>query len=175
MEIGVLGIDLAKTVFHLIGCDEKGKEIYRRMVKRGEPKKVVMGFPPCQIAMEACGSASYWARELQTMGHEVKLIPPPYVKPFVKTNKNDFNDALAITEAVVRPNMTFAAVKTEGEQDLQSLHRIRCFANRQMTLTRWLPEEKGSVHDIKFWPKLERESVRRKNGEYPRVHRHVPR
>lgn len=102
------------------------------MVKRGEPKKVVMGFPPCQIAMEACGSASYWAREFQTMGHEVKLIPPPYVKPFVKTNKNDFNDALAITEAVVRPNMTFAAVKTEGEQDLQSLHRIRCFANRQI-------------------------------------------
>ena len=125
MKITTLGIDLAKSVFHLIGCDEKGKEVFRKMVRRHELKKVLLGLFPCQIGMEACGSASYWTREFQKMGHEVKLILPQYVKPFVKTNKNDFNDAHAICEAMARPNRTFAAIKTEEDQDLQSLHRIR--------------------------------------------------
>ncbi len=124
-KITILGIDLAKSIFHLVGCDEKGKEVFRKVTGRSELKKIVMGLPPCLIGMEACGSASYWAREFQKMGHDVKLIPPQYVKPFVKTNKNDFNDALGICEAVVRPNMTFASIKTEQEQDIQSLHRIR--------------------------------------------------
>lgn len=125
MKITTLGIDLAKTVFHLVGLDEKGHEIMKKKVSRKDLSATIQNIPPCRIAMEACGSASFWGRKFQTMGHTVILIPPQYVKPFVRTNKNDWNDAHAIAEASLRPSIPTVPIKTEEAQDLQSLHRAR--------------------------------------------------
>ena len=125
MEITALGIDLAKTVFHLVGLDEKGHEIMKKKVSRKDLAATVCNIPPCRIAMEACASASFWGRTFGAMGHTVTLIPPQYVKPFVRTNKNDWNDAHAIAEASLRPSIPTVPIKTEEAQDLQSLHRAR--------------------------------------------------
>ncbi len=125
MKITTLGIDLAKNVFHLCGVEAHGKVILRKRLSR----KTLLGFvaklPPCLIGLEACGGAHYWARTFRRLGHEVKLMPPQYVKPYVKTNKNDTNDAEAICEAVGRPTMRFVGIKEVGQQDIQTLHRIR--------------------------------------------------
>lgn len=125
MEISVVGIDLAKEVFQLHGNDRNGKTIFRKKLRRAELKKTVATLPACTIAMEACATAHYWAREFRAMGHEVRLISPQFVKPFVKSNKNDANDAEAIAEAVVRPNMRFVSIKETWQQDMQCLHRVR--------------------------------------------------
>jgi len=125
MKVTTLGIDIAKTVFHLIGLDERGHEVMNKKVSRSQLTKTIQNLPPCRIAMESCGSASYWGREFEKMGHKVVLIPPQYVKPFVRTNKNDANDARAICEAALRPTIPTVPVKTEDSQDLQSLHRAR--------------------------------------------------
>ena len=125
MKITTLGIDLAKTVFHLVGLDDKGHEIMKKKVSRKDLAATVCNLPPCRIAMEACGSASFWGRKFQAMGHTVTLIPPQYVKPFVRRNKNDWNDAHAIAEASLRPSIPTVPLKTEEAQDLQSLHRAR--------------------------------------------------
>lgn len=123
--ITTLGIDLAKQVFQLHGVDEQGRAILRKKIRRAELSGFVRNLPVCRIAMEACGGAHFWAREFVKMGHEVKLIAPQFVKPYVKSNKNDAADAEAIVEASLRPSMRFVAVKSEGQQDLQSLHRVR--------------------------------------------------
>ena len=125
MKITTLGIDLAKTVFHMHGEDARGKVVIRKRLSRKTLTALVANLPPCLIGMEACGGAHYWAREFRQLGHEVKLMPPQYVKPYVKTNKNDRNDAEAICEAVRRPNMRFVGIKAVGQQDIQALHRIR--------------------------------------------------
>lgn len=125
MKITILGIDLAKSVFQLIGLDEKGHEVLQKKLTRGKLAGTLQNLPPCRIAMEACGSANYWGRKFEKMGHPVVLIPPQYVKPFVRTNKNDTNDARAICEAALRPSIPTVPVKTEEAQDLQSLHRAR--------------------------------------------------
>ncbi len=124
-RVTVLGIDLAKNVFQLHGVDELGRATLKRRVRRMELSQVIATLPKCLIGMESCGGANYWARKFQGMGHEVKLMPPQYVKPYVKTNKNDASDAEAICEAVTRPNMRFSSIKSMGQQDIQSVHRIR--------------------------------------------------
>lgn len=124
-EISVVGIDLAKRIFHLHAVDVQGKMLWAKKLQRERLKGFVANLPKCLIAIEACGSANYWAREFQKLGHEVRLISPQYAKPYVKTNKNDFKDAEAIAEAASRPNMRFVAVKTEEQQDIQNLHRVR--------------------------------------------------
>lgn len=125
MQITTLGIDLAKEVFHVHGEDDHGKVVVRKRLSRKKLLAFVVKLPPCRIGMEACGGAHYWARKFRQLGHDVRLMPPQYVKPYVKTNKNDHNDAEAICEAVNRPNMRFVGIKEVAHQDIQSLHRIR--------------------------------------------------
>ena len=112
MKITTIGIDLAKTVFQVHGVDEHGKAGLRKQLKRKDVLSFFANLEPCLIGMEACGSAHYWARKLSELGHTVRLMAPQFVKPYVKTNKSDRNDAEAICEAVGRPNMRFVPVKT---------------------------------------------------------------
>jgi transposase len=124
-QITTLGIDLAKNVFELHGVDARGECQLRRKLRRGQLLAFMAQLPPCLVAMEACGGAHYWGREFQKLGHRVKLIAPQYVKPFVRGNKTNRNDAEAICEAGLRPRMPSVAVKTEEQQAVLSLHRIR--------------------------------------------------
>lgn len=130
-EITTLSIDLAKNVFQLHGVDGYGRQRLRRRVRRGQLVSVMAQIPPCLVAMEACASAHYWGREFGKLGHRVKLLPPQYVKPFVRGNKTDSNDAQGICEAALRPKMPSVAVKTEEQQALLSLHRIRQLLEKQ--------------------------------------------
>jgi transposase len=125
MKITTVGIDLAKIVFQVHGVDERGKVAARKQLKRAEMSKYFANLEPCLIGMEACGSAHYWARKLESYGHTVKLMAPQFVKPYVKTNKNDMADAEAICEAVSRPNMRFVAIKNVEQQAILSVHRAR--------------------------------------------------
>jgi len=125
MKITTIGIDLAKNVFQVHGVDERGKVAVRKQLKRAEMAKYFAKLEPCLIGMEACGSAHYWARKLESYGHTVKLMAPQFVKPYVKTNKNDMVDAEAICEAVGRPNMRFVTKKTVEQQAVISVHRAR--------------------------------------------------
>ena len=133
MEIDLLGIDLAKRVFQLHGADVRGRAVYRNKVSRAALIDTVRALRPHTIAMEACGSAHHWARCFEQAGFEVRLISPHYVTPFVKTNKNDRNDAEAIVEAASRPSMNFVAVKSVEQQDMQAAHRVRELLVQQRT------------------------------------------
>ncbi|MEI6069275.1 MAG: IS110 family transposase [Spirochaetota bacterium] len=133
MNIKRIGIDLAKEVFQLHGVDSQEKVAVRKQLRRSQMLAYFGKIPPCLIGMEACGSAHYWARELQKQGHTVKLMAPQFVKPYVKSNKNDANDAEAICEAVARPTMRFVAIKTIAQQDIQAIHRIRSELVRHRT------------------------------------------
>ena len=128
-----VGIDLAKNIFYLHGIDEKGNKVFAKKVSRDKLAVTIAHLPPCRIGMEACCGAHFWARTFQDMGHEVKLIHPKFVKPYVKTNKNDWRDAEAIVEAMGRPTMRFVAVKQIAHQDIQTLHRARSRYIRQRT------------------------------------------
>jgi len=121
----VLGIDLAKRVFHLVGMDDTGHIVLRKRLTREALMPYIVQLPRMLIGMEACGGAHYWARRFRAHGHTVKLIAPQFVKPYVKSHKNDPADAEAICEAVTRPTMRFVSVKEVEQQDLQSLHRAR--------------------------------------------------
>lgn len=125
VRVSVLGVDLAKDVFQLHGVDDKGRKTLSKRVARRRLLEEVKKVPKCLVVMEACGSSNYWARQFRREGHQVKLIAPQYVKPFVKTNKNDERDAEAICEAASRPSMHFVPIKEVEQQDVQSLHRIR--------------------------------------------------
>ncbi len=125
MKITTVGIDLAKNVLQVHGVDARGKAVLKKQLKRGQVLAFFANLPPCLIGMEACGSAHYWARQLQALGHTVKLIAPQFVKPYVKTNKHDAADAEAICEAVGRPNMRFVPIKTVEQQAILSVHRAR--------------------------------------------------
>ena len=125
MKITTIGIDLAKAVFQVHGVDGRGKAVLRKQLKRKDVLSFFANLEPCLIGMEACGSAHYWARKLAALGHTVRLMAPQFVKPYVKTNKSDRNDAEAICEAVARPNMRFVAVKTIEMQAVLSVHRAR--------------------------------------------------
>jgi transposase len=125
MKITTIGIDLAKNVFQIHGVDKRDKVAVRKQLKRAEMSSYFVNLEPCLIGMEACGSAHYWARKLEGYGHTVKLMAPQFVKPYVKTNKNDMADAEAICEAVSRPNMRYVAIKTVEQQAILSVHRAR--------------------------------------------------
>jgi transposase len=125
MKITTVGIDLAKNVIQIHGVDERGKTVLRKPLKRAQVAVFFATLEPCLIGMEACGSAHHWARKLQGFGHAVRLMAPQFVKPYVKTNKNDVADAEAICEAVGRPNMRFVPLKTTEQQSVLALHRTR--------------------------------------------------
>jgi transposase len=125
MNITTAGIDLAKLIFQVHGVNERGKTVLRKAFKRADLIKFFANLAPCLIGMEACGGAHFWARKLGEFGHTVKLMAPQFVKPYVKTNKNDARDAEAICEAVTRPNMRFVLIKNVEQQALLSLHRAR--------------------------------------------------
>jgi len=125
MKITTIGLDLAKNVFQIHGADARGKAVVRKQLKRDQLVPYFANLPPCLIGMEACGSAHHWARKLQALGHTVRLMAPQYVKPYVKSNKNDAADAEGICEAVTRPTMRFVPVKNIEQQAVLSLHRVR--------------------------------------------------
>lgn len=133
MNVSRIGVDLAKTVFQLHGVDRQEQVTLRRQLRRQQMLDFFRKLPPCLVGMEACSSAHYWARELGKLGHTVKLIAPQFVKPYVKSNKNDANDAAAICEAVSRPSMRFVPIKSTEQQDIQAVHRIRSGLIRQRT------------------------------------------
>jgi transposase len=125
MVISALGIDLAKSVFQLHGVDERGRVVLTRQLSRGQLLEYIAKLPKCLIGMEACSGAHFWARKFKTFGHDVRIIAPQFVKPYVKSNKNDRIDAEAICEALTRPSMRFVSAKSIDQHDIQCIHRVR--------------------------------------------------
>lgn len=125
MDIATIGLDLAKNVFQLHALNHSGRTVLRRRLRRTEVLSFFARLPVCLVGMEACWGAHYWAREIQKLGHTVRLMAPQYVKAYVKTNKNDAADAEAIAEAVTRPSMRFVPLKTQDQQAMLALHRVR--------------------------------------------------
>ena len=133
-QVITVGLDLAKNVFQVHGIDDQGKVHVRRSLRRAEMLPFFTKLAPCLVGMEACGTAHHWARELMKLGHTVKLMPPAYVKPYVKRGKTDAADAEAIAEAVTRPTMRFVAVKSVEQQAVLMLHKVRELFVRQRTM-----------------------------------------
>ena len=140
MQVTTIGLDIAKSSFQIHGADACGKVVLRKRLRRGRLLEFFANLPRCRVGMEACGGAHYWARELTKLGHEVRLMPPQYVKPYVKTNKHDAADAEGCCEAVRRPTMRFVPVKNEMQQALLMLHRIR---------DRLIAERTGTINAIR--------------------------
>jgi transposase len=132
-SISTIGLDIAKSVFQVHGIDAAGQVVIRRQLKRRFVQSFFEKLPPCLVGIEACASSHHWSRELQALGHTVRLMPPAYVKPYVKRQKNDTTDAEAICEAVTRPNMRFVPTKTPAQQSCLMLHRARHLFIRQQT------------------------------------------
>lgn len=133
-EISMIGLDIAKNVFQVHGVDASGRVVLRRQLRRGAVEKFFAQLPRCIVGIEACGSAHHWARVIGKYGHEVKLMPPAYVKPYVKRNKNDGRDAEGICEAVGRPTMRFVPVKSVEQQATLAVHGVRALLVRQRTM-----------------------------------------
>ena len=133
IEISIIGLDLAKNVFQVHGVDAEGN-VFRRQLRRNAVEKFFAQLPACTVGVEACGSAHHWARVIGRYGHEVRLMPPAYVKPYVKRNKNDGRDAEAICEAVSRPTMRFVPVKSVSQQATLAVHGVRALLVRQRTM-----------------------------------------
>lgn len=133
MKITTVGLDLAKTIFHLVGFDHRGSEQLKKKLRRDQLLRYFAQLPPCVVAMEACAGSNYWYRQFKALGHTPKLIATQRVKPYLDGNKNDYNDARAIAEAAVRPNMRFVAAKTQVQQELQTLLRLRELQMEQRT------------------------------------------
>jgi transposase len=133
MQITTVGLDLAKRIFQVHAVDASGSVVVRKALRRSQVLPFFTKLPSCLIGMEACGTSHYWARELTELGHEVRLMPPSYVKPYVKRGKNDAVDAEAICEAVTRPTMRFVAMKSAEQQAALSLHRTRSLLVKQRT------------------------------------------
>jgi len=133
MKVTTLGIDLAKSVFQLDGVDARGVVMLRKQLRRKQVLPFLTRLSPCLVGMEACAGSHYSAREIGKLGHRVRLMSPHLVAPYVKSNKNDRNDAEAICEAVSRPSMRFVPIKSAAQQDLQSLHRVRSQLIRSRT------------------------------------------
>ena len=125
MQITTIGLDLAKNVFQVHGVNAHGKVVLRKQLRRDQVAAFFANLPVCLVGMEACASAHHWARKLQGLGHTVRLMAPQFVKPYVKSNKNDAADAEAIFEAVARPSMRFVPIKNVEQQSVLSLHRVR--------------------------------------------------
>ena len=134
MQITTIGLDLAKSVFQVHGVDDAGQVTVRRKLRRAEVLKFFRTLPPCLIGMEACATAHHWAREISALGHQVRLMPPSYVKAYVRRQKNDAADAEAICEAVTRPTMRFVPIKSADRQGVLVLHRARELLVRQRTM-----------------------------------------
>ena len=134
VDVRVIGLDIAKSVFQLHGLDDAGATVLQKRLTRARMLPYFEKLAPCLIGIEACATSHYWARELTRLGHEVKLMPAQYVKPYVKRQKNDMADAEAIAEAVTRPNMRFVAAKAAGEQSAMMLHKVRLMLNRQLVM-----------------------------------------
>ena len=133
MHVSTIGIDIAKNVFQVHGVDAAGKVVVTRQLRRAKVIEFFSGLSPCLVGMEACGTAHHWAREIIKLGHDVKLIPPSYVKAYVRRQKNDAADAAAICEAVSRPSMRFVGVKTVEQQAMLAVHRVRALLIGQRT------------------------------------------
>ena len=133
-EISTIGLDLAKNVFQVHGIDGLGETVIRRQLRRGQVLPFFKKLPPCLVGLEACATSHYWAREITALGHEVRMMPARYVKPYVKRNKNDMADAEAICEAVTRPTMRFVPIKTPDQQSILMLHRTRELFVRQRVM-----------------------------------------
>lgn len=131
--IALVGLDIAKSIFQVHAADRQGKPILRKKLKRDEVETFFEGLPSCRIGLEACPGSHHWARTLRQLGHDVRLLPAQYVRPYVKTNKNDAADAEAICEAMTRPTMRFVPIKEEGQQEILVLHRVREMLMRQRT------------------------------------------
>src|ERR1700674_5242348 len=129
--ITTIGLDIAKSVFQVHGVDATGQVVIRRQLKRRYVLSFFQKLPPCLVGIEACASSHHWSRELQALGHTVRLMPPAYVKPYVKRHKNDATDAEAICEAVQRPTMRFVPIKSENQKAALMLHRARDLLVRQ--------------------------------------------
>jgi transposase len=140
MEIRTIGIDLGKTVFHLVGVNARGEVVVRKKCSRLQLLRFTSNLPACLIGMEACTGSHFLGRALREQGHDVRLMPAQYVKPYVKTIKNDYIDAEACAEAVTRPTMRFVPIKTDEQLDLQSLHRVR---------ERWLGRRTAVINQIR--------------------------
>jgi transposase len=140
MQVTTVGLDIAKNTFQVHGIDRHGQPLLKRRLSRGRVLEFFATLPPCLIGLEACAGAHYWARELDKLGHAVRLMPPQYVRPYVKTNKHDAADAEACCEAVQRPGMRFVPVKHEQQQALLMLHRIR---------DRLIAERTGTINAIR--------------------------
>lgn len=134
MEVTTIGLDIAKRVFQVHGADAAGRAVLRRKLGRAEVLEFFRALPPCLVGIEACGTAHHWARQIRALGHEVRLVPAAYVKPYVKRGKTDAADAEAICEAVARPTMRFVPVKTPEQQAVLVLHRTRDLLVRQRTM-----------------------------------------
>ena len=133
-EVITIGLDIAKSVFQVHGVDDAGAVTIRKRIGRSKVLEFFAKLPPCLVGIEACATAHHWGRELQALGHTVKLMPPSYVKAYLKRSKNDANDAAAICEAVTRPSMRFVALKTKEQQAALMLHRTRQMLVRQRTM-----------------------------------------
>jgi transposase len=156
MKIHTIGIDLGKTSFHLVGLNERGEVVVRKRFSRAQLLRFTANRKVHLIGMEACGGSHFLGRALQEQGHEVRLIPAQYVKPYVKTNKSDYIDAEAIAEAVGRPTMRFVPIKSDDQLDLQSLHRVR---------ERWVTRRTAVINQIRGLL-LERGITLRKGRRY---------
>ena len=144
MQVTTIGLDLAKHWFQVRGVDANGQVVVRRKLRRSEVLAFFQSLTPCLVGMEACATAHHWARELTALGHTVKLMPPAYVKAYVKRNKNDAADAEAICEAVARPSMRFVPVKDAEQQSVLMLHRAAtCWS---VSAPCWL------MHCVPTWP-----------------------
>jgi transposase len=140
MKVHVCGIDIGKTVFHLVGLSKEGRIVTKKRFSRKQLVTFTVNLPGCLIGIEACPGAHFLARILLKQGHDVKLMPAEYVRPFVKSNKNDYVDAEAIAEAVQRPTMRFVPVKNEAQLDLQALHRVR---------DRWIGRKTAVINQLR--------------------------
>src|SRR3974390_1736482 len=133
-EVSTIGFDIAKSVFQVHGGDSAGAVVIRKRISRSKVLEFFSGLLPCLVGIEACPSAHHWSRELQALGHTVRLMPPNHVKAYLKRSKNDANDAAAICEAVTRPSMGFVPIKSEQQQSILILHRSRQLLVRQRTM-----------------------------------------
>src|SRR5512136_2511820 len=162
--IATMGIDIGKNSFHVVGLDQRGAIVLRQKWSRGQIEARLANMPPCLIGMEACVGAHHLSRKLQSLGHDARLMPAKYVRPYSKGQKNDFRDAEAVAEAVQRPTMKFVATKTADQHDLQALHRVR---------ERLVSQRTGIINQIRAFL-LERSIAVRQGqrflrGELPRI------
>jgi transposase len=157
-NVTVIGVDLAKSIFQIHGVDANGKVVVKQKMARNQVVKFFANRPPCLVGMEACASSLYWARTIESLGHEVRRIHPAFIKPYLMASKNDANDAAAICEAVQRPRMRFVPNKTQEQSDIQAIHRVRTHLVKTKTATinqaRGLLAENGVVFRQGAWNAL---------------------